>query len=66
MSGSTSDGSGVEVNVAIAALVIAAVAFIIAVGQLVQALFGTADGYRRCGRSVIGEWAGLVQLRLRW
>ena len=55
-----------EVSVATAALAIAIVALLIALGQLIQQLFGTADGYRRCQSSVIGGWSKLVQLRFRW
>jgi hypothetical protein len=55
-----------EVSVATAALVIAIVALLIAFSQLVQQLFGTADGYRRCQSSVIGDWSQLVKLHFRW
>ncbi|KAF2128561.1 hypothetical protein P153DRAFT_432186 [Dothidotthia symphoricarpi CBS 119687] len=55
-----------EVNVASAALAIAVVALVIAAGQLLQQLFGTADGYRRCQRSVIGGWSKLVRRRFMW
>jgi hypothetical protein len=55
-----------EVTVATAALVIAVVALLIAFGQLIQQLFSTADGYRRCQSSVIGDWWQLVRLRFRW
>ncbi|KAF2823684.1 hypothetical protein CC86DRAFT_58612 [Ophiobolus disseminans] len=55
-----------DASVATAALVIAISAFIIACGQLLQQLFATADGLRRCQASVIGEWSELVQLRFRW
>jgi hypothetical protein len=55
-----------EVDVATAALAIAAVALVIALGQLIQQLFGTADGYRRVQSSVIGDWSKLVRLRFRW
>jgi hypothetical protein len=55
-----------EASVSTAALAIAIVALIIALGQLIQQLFGTADGYRRCQSSVIGDWAKLVQRRFRW
>jgi hypothetical protein len=55
-----------EISVATAALVIAIVALLIAFGQFVQQLFSTADGYRRCQSSVIGDWSQLVKLRFRW
>ena len=53
-------------NTAVIAIVIAAIAFIVTVGQLVQQLFGTAEGYRHCQDSVIGEWATKTQRRWRW
>jgi hypothetical protein len=53
-------------SVATTALVIAIAAFITAFGQLLQQLFVTADGLRRCQNSVIGGWSQLVQLRFRW
>ncbi|KAF1938264.1 hypothetical protein EJ02DRAFT_514653 [Clathrospora elynae] len=55
-----------EVSVATAALVIAIVALLIACGQLIGQLFGTADGHRRCQSSVIGDWSRLASLRFRW
>jgi hypothetical protein len=53
-------------SVATTALVIAIAAFVIACGQLLQQLFVTADGLRRCQSSVIGGWSQLVELRFRW
>ncbi|KAI9710338.1 MAG: hypothetical protein M1820_002833 [Bogoriella megaspora] len=53
-------------NTSLAALVVALAAFLIAVGQLLQQIFGTADGYRRCQSSVIGKWATKTRLRWRW
>lgn len=55
-----------EASVATAALAIAISALVIAAGQLVAQLFSTADGYRRCQRSVIGDWYKLVALKFRW
>lgn len=55
-----------EVNLASAALAIAIVALVIALGQLLQQLFGSADGYRKCQDSVIGDWSKLVKLQFRW
>lgn len=55
-----------ETEVATAALAIAIAALVIAFGQLLQQLFGTAEGYRKCQSSVIGDWSSLVSLRLRW
>lgn len=56
----------VDVSLAATALAIALVAFITALGQLLQQYFATADGYRRCQRSVMGEWASKTRLRWRW
>ena len=58
MSGETSLGA--------AALVIALVALAISTGQLLQQIFSTAEGYRRCQPSVLGPWAKYTRLRWRW
>lgn len=55
-----------EGTLAAAALVVALVALLTAVGQMLQQYFSTADGYRRCQPSVIGPWASKTQLRFRW
>jgi hypothetical protein len=55
-----------EDKITTAALVIAISAFVVACGQLLQQLFATADGLRRCQNSVIGGLSKLVQLRSRW
>ena len=55
-----------ETDVATAALAIAISALVIASGQLIAQLFSTADGYRRCQPSVIGDWYKLVELKFRW
>ena len=60
------DMGGIDTNIAAAALAIALVAFVTALGQLLQQYFATADGYRRCQRSVMGEWATKTRLRWRW
>lgn len=44
-------------DVAIVALVVSLIALAIACIQLLQQLFGTADGYRRCDSSVMGIWS---------
>ena len=51
-------------NTAIVAIVIAIIAFFITTAQLLQALFGTAVGYRQCQPSVMGEWA--TKTRRKW
>ena len=53
-------------NTSIAAIVIAIIAFFVTVGQLLQAIFGTAVGYRNCQASVIGEWATHTKRKWRW
>jgi hypothetical protein len=58
--------SGTEANLAVAALAIALVALFTAFGQLLQQYFATADGYRRCQKSVMGEYARKTRLRWRW
>lgn len=55
-----------EGNIAAAALFIAIVALLIASAQLLQQLFSTADGHRRCQSSVIGEWSKSVRRKFRW
>jgi hypothetical protein len=57
---------GADTNLAGAALAIALVAYITALGQLLQQYFATADGYRRCQKSVMGEYAQKTRLRWRW
>ncbi|KAH6671355.1 hypothetical protein B0J14DRAFT_93715 [Halenospora varia] len=58
--------SGIDTNLAAAALAIALVALITALGQLLQQYFATADGYRRCQKSVMGGYARKTRLRWRW
>ena len=58
--------SGTDTNLAAAALAIALVALITAVAQLLQQYFATADGYRRCHGSVMGEYARKTRLHRRW
>jgi hypothetical protein len=57
---------GIDTNIAAAALAISLVAFITALGQFFQQYLATADGYRRCQRSVMGDWAQKTRLRWRW
>ena len=53
-------------NTAIVAIIIALIAFFVTTAQLIQALFGTAEGYRRCQPSVIGAWAQRTRRKWRW
>jgi hypothetical protein len=58
--------SDTETKLVAAALVIALVALLTALGQLLQQYFATADGYRRCQKSVMGEYATKTRLHWRW
>ena len=53
-------------NTALAAIIIAIIAFFVTTGQLLQQIFGTAVGYRHCQASVIGDWATLTRRKWRW
>lgn len=53
-------------TISVVALAVSLVAFGVATGQLLQSLFGTADGYRRCQASVIGWWAEMTERKWRW
>jgi hypothetical protein len=55
-----------EISLAGAALAVALTALAIAVGQLLQQVFSTAEGYRRCQHSVLGPWARKTRLTWRW
>jgi len=52
--------------VALVALVISLVALVATTGQLLQQYFATADGYRQCQPSVMGDWGRKTKLRWRW
>jgi hypothetical protein len=53
-------------SLSVVALVVALVALVTTIGQVLQQYFATADGYRRCQSSVIGPWAKRTRLRWRW
>ncbi|KAH8784486.1 hypothetical protein F5882DRAFT_378717 [Hyaloscypha sp. PMI_1271] len=57
---------GIDTHITASAFVVSLVAFFIALGQLLQQYFATADGYRRCERSVMRNWARKTRLRWRW
>lgn len=57
---------GADTTLAAAALAIALVALCTTIGQLLQQYFATADGYRRCQKSVMGEYARKTRLQWRW
>ena len=50
----------------VVALVVSLVALLIALLQVLQQYTGTADGFRRCQRPVMGEWALLTHRKFRW
>ena len=58
-------GPGSDIT-SLVALIVALLALLIALGQLLQQIFGTADGYRRCQSSVIGTWATKTRLSWKW
>lgn len=53
-------------NTALAAIIIAIIAFFVTTAQLLQQIFETAVGYRHCQASAIGEWATLTRRKWRW
>ena len=53
-------------DVAEVALVVSLVALIISGLQLLQQLFGTSEGWSRCGPLVIGRWSRLRSSRWLW
>ncbi|RDL40064.1 Uncharacterized protein BP5553_00043 [Venustampulla echinocandica] len=55
-----------ETTLSAAALGIALVALVTAFGQLLQQYLATADGFRRCQKSVMGEYARKTHRRWRW
>lgn len=44
-------------RVAVVALVVSLVALVISSAQTALSFLGTADGYRRTGKYVLGEWS---------
>lgn len=55
-----------DVNIAAAALAIALVAVVVAVGQIFQQYYATAEGARRCQSSVVGRWHKETRWHFRW
>lgn len=58
--------SSTDTYLAIIALIVSVVALTTTVGQLLQQYFATADGYRRCHKSVMGEYGRKTRLHWRW
>ncbi|KAK5294458.1 hypothetical protein LTR99_009264 [Exophiala xenobiotica] len=52
-------------SVAAIALVVSLVALIVALLQVLQQYTATADGFRQCQASVMGDWAALTKRRFR-
>lgn len=57
--------SGID-SFAVTALVVAVIALLTTICQLLQQYLATADGYRRCQASIMGCWAQYTRLRWRW
>ncbi|KAF7187744.1 hypothetical protein HII31_11083 [Pseudocercospora fuligena] len=57
---------GLEDSTALVALIVSLIALFIASLQLLQAVFGTAEGYKRCSEAVIGPWEGLRHRQFHW
>lgn len=55
-----------ELLVAIVALVISVLAFVIAILQALQQYFTTATGFSSCGEAVIGKWAQFARRQMLW
>ena len=55
-----------DTDISATALAIALVALVIAIGQILQQYWSTADGARRCQPSVIGLWARETNWHFRW
>ena len=53
-------------GLSLAALIVALVALVNTVSQVLQQYVATADGYRRCNASVMGEWARFTRRRFKW
>lgn len=53
-------------RLSVAALSVALVALLVTITQLLQQIFGTAEGYRKCRREVIGPWAAFTHRRFVW
>ncbi|KAL6252801.1 hypothetical protein RBB50_000520 [Rhinocladiella similis] len=52
-------------SIATIALVVSLVALIVALLQALQQYTATAEGFRRCHPSVMGDWAALTKRRFR-
>jgi hypothetical protein len=50
-----------QLDLSVTALVISLAALVIALGQILQQYFATAEGYRRCREDVMGDWSKLTR-----
>ena len=64
-SGGDSDDN-TELIVAVVALVISVLAFVIAILQALQQYLGTATGFSSCSEAVIGKWAQFARRQMLW
>jgi hypothetical protein len=48
------------------ALIVSLVALVTTVLQVLQQYFSSAEGYRRCAKSVMGDWATGTHRKMRW
>jgi hypothetical protein len=55
-----------ETVLSLAALVVALVALLNTLFQVLQQYYATADGYQRCSPSVMGEWAKFTRRKFIW
>ncbi|RBA18537.1 hypothetical protein FPRO05_10830 [Fusarium proliferatum] len=64
-SGGSSDDN-TELIIAVVALVISVLAFVIAILQALQQYLATATGFSSCSEAVIGKWAQFARRRMIW
>ena len=67
-SGNDDEGGGVNVElfIAVVALVVSLLAFVIATLQAIQQYLASAAGFSSCGEAAIGKWARFTRRRMRW
>lgn len=53
-------------SISTVALIVALLALVTTIGQVLGQFLATADGYRRCQPSVMGRWAKLTRRKFRW
>ncbi|KAK6697143.1 hypothetical protein SNK05_013585 [Fusarium graminearum] len=69
--GSSGGGGGggddnTELIIAVVALVISVLAFVIAILQALQQYLATATGFSSCGEAVIGKWSQFARRQMVW